>query len=278
MTLPTPDPAFRWSTEAWGVALRCRPLESVAQHLFTTRQLELRPPATVTPLDSGAPEGELPAGERGWQLAAAALHVGLDRVMRVKQVHGRTVRVLRRGQFTDAAATARPEADAQVSNDPDLVLAVQVADCVPLLMTDPVHGVAAAVHAGWRGTAAGIAASAVAVMTREFGSDPSDIIAAIGPSIGLCCYQVGDELLEAFSNSHGSDRRASWFKRDDDGRLRLDLWTANRDQLADSGIAASHIFTAKLCTQTNASVFDSYRVDGPRAGRMAGLIRAPRTG
>ena len=269
MNLPTPDPAFRWSREAWGVALRCRPLEDVAQHLFTTRQLELRPSGGL---------GELPAGEYGWQLAAAAMQAGLDQVMRVKQVHGRTVRVLRRGDTTAADAAARPEADAQVSNDPDLVLAAQVADCVPLLMADPVRGVAAAVHAGWRGTAAGIAAAAVAVMNREFGTNPADLVASIGPSIGLCCYQVGDELLDAFSGTYGSERIASWFQRGEDGRLRLNMWAANRDQLLDCGIAATHIFTADLCTQTNVSIFDSYRVDGLRAGRMAGLIRAPRLG
>ena len=277
MTLPTPDPAFRWSTEAWGVALRCRPLENVAQHLFTTRQLELRPWA-----GSGRPDAlegrPLPDGERGWQLAAAAMDAGLDQIMRVKQVHGRTVRVLRRGAITSADTKARPEADAQVSNDPDLALAVQVADCVPLLMADPVRGIAAAVHAGWRGTAAGIAAAAVEVMNREFGTDPADIVAAIGPSIGECCYQVGDELLDAFSSSQHSTLTASWFHRGDDGRLRLDLWAANRDQLLACGVGAAQVFTAGLCTQTHVSILDSYRVDGVRAGRMAALIRAPRLG
>lgn len=278
MTLPTPDPAFRWSTEAWGVALRCRPLEDVAQHLFTTRQLELRPAASshaavgdTTP----ASDLELPAAERGWQIAAAAMQAQLSQIMRVKQVHGRTVRVLRRGEITTADATTRPEADAQVSNDPNLVLAVQVADCVPLLMADPVHGVAAAVHAGWRGTAAGIAAAAVEVMQREFDTKPADIIAAIGPSIGLCCYQVGDDLIDAFSRSYGSEHTATWFERRADGRLRLNLWAANRDQLLTRGLAAARIFTAGLCTQTNVSILDSYRVDGLKAGRMAGLIRAP---
>jgi polyphenol oxidase len=265
MTLPSPDPAFRWTTEAWGAALRCTPLEDVAQHLFTTRQLELRPSA----LDGRS------TGERGWHLAAAAMHVEAHRIMRVKQVHGRQVRVLRRGDSTSADANVRPEADAQVSNDPDLVLAVQVADCVPLLMADPVRGVAAAVHAGWRGTAADVAGGTVDCMAREFGTDPSDVVAAIGPSIGLCCYQVGDELLDAFRTSHGEARTVSWFRRDA-GRLLLDLWAANRDQLVARGLAADRIFTAGLCTQTNAAVLDSYRVDGSRAGRMAGLIRAPR--
>jgi hypothetical protein len=263
MTLPTPDPAFRWSTEPWGVSLRCRPLEPVTPHLFTTRQLELR-----------AAAGN---GDAGWARAAQSVGVELTAVMRVKQVHGRTVRVLRRGRVMPADAAARPEADAQVSDDPDVVLAVQVADCVPLLLADPVAGVGAAVHAGWRGTAAAIASAALETMTREFGTRPADVIAALGPSIGECCYQVGDELPAQFAAAGiAAASSAPWFHRDAAGRLRLDLWAANRDQLVTGGVRPERIYTAGLCTQTHAGLLESYRVNGPRAGRMAGLIRPPR--
>ena len=267
MTLPQPDPAFRWSIEPWGAALRCVPLEAVAQHLFTTRQLELR----LVPA-----AGSEPRTADGWARAARSVGADVAQIMRIKQVHGREVRVLRRGELPGDAATARPEADAQVSNDPDVVLAVQVADCVPVLMTDPHRGVAAAVHAGWRGTAAGVAAATVAAAVRAFGCDPADLLAAIGPAIGVCCYQVGDELIDAFIASGTAPHHVErWFQRDAAGRLRLDLWSANRDQLVEAGVRADRVFTARLCTQTHSSILDSYRVEGVNAGRMAGLIRVP---
>ena len=138
---------FRWSDESWGRALRCDPLSEVAQHLFTTRQLQLR--AT-----SVSAETSPAAVDAAWAQAAAAVGATADALMRVKQVHGRHVRVIKAGEVGPEAAAARPEADALVSNQPGLGLVVQVADCVPVLMADPRRGAAGAAHAGWRGTAA----------------------------------------------------------------------------------------------------------------------------
>ena len=260
MTLPTPDPAFRWSTETWGHALRCRELEPIAQHAFTTRQLQLR----------GGPE----AHPALWSQAIASVGAGLDQLMRVRQVHGRTVRVLRRGAVATNDRERRPDADAIVSNEPGLVLAVQVADCVPILMADPHTGGAAAVHAGWRGTCAGIAAAAVETLSREFGTRPEDLVVAIGPSIGACCYQVGPELVDAFRSRGATEEHlARWFTPV--GPLRLDLWAANIDQLHAARVLPTNIHLARLCTQTHSEVFDSYRVAGAQAGRMAALIRVP---
>jgi YfiH family protein len=263
--LPPPDPAFRWSVEPWGHALRCRPLESVAQHLFTTRQLELRPSARPGHSSSD-----------GWAHAARSLSVGPEQVMRVKQVHGRAVRVLRKGERSPGAAEARPEADAQISNDPDLVLAVQVADCVPVLIADPRRGAASAVHAGWRGTSAGIARAAIEAMAREFASRPEELTVAIGPCIGACCYEVGAELVEVFrADGATAEQLSRWFAEDASGRLRLDLWLTTRDQIEAAGVPASRIFVAGLCTRTHSTILDSFRADGERAGRMAGMIRVP---
>ena len=257
MTLPTPHPAFHWSDEPWGPALRCSGLATAAQHLFTSRQLELR------------------AGDTAWAAAAASLGAPPDRVMRVKQVHGNVVRVLRRGATTAASSRERPDGDAIVSNDPGLVLAVLVADCVPILVADPEGGATAAIHAGWRGTCARVAATAIQRMRDEFGTNPADLVAAIGPSIGPGDYKVGDALIEQFrSAGHDTADIARWFTRGESG-LHLDLWSASRDQLVAAGLNPARIFSSGLSTLAHPEVFDSFRAEGENAGRMAGLIRVP---
>jgi YfiH family protein len=256
MILPRPDAAFDWRHEPWGASLRCGALDPHAQHLFTSKQLALADPES-------------------WRQAIASVDATPDRLMRVKQVHGNTVRVLKRGQVPDDAAAQRPDGDALVSNEPGVALAVMVADCVPILIVDPVAGAAAAVHAGWRGTCARVAAAAVETMEREFGTKPPDLIAAIGPSVGPEEYEVGESVVEAFENAghdkHDLDR---WFLRSF-AKPHLDLWRANGDQLLAAGLNADHIHICRLSTVAHPDVFESYRVMGERAGRMAGLVVVP---
>ena len=256
MNLPRPDAAFHWRHEPWGAALRCSALDPHAQHLFTSKQLALPDPES-------------------WRRALASVGSVPERLMRVKQVHGNTVRVLKRGQVPDHASDQRPDGDAVVSNEPGHVLAVMVADCVPILIVDPVRGAAAAVHAGWRGTCARVVIAAVEAMEREFGTDPSDLIAAIGPSVGPDDYEIGDSVVEAFEEAghdeHDLDR---WFRRSF-AKPHLDLWRANGDQLLAAGVGAHHLYICRLSTVTYPDVFDSYRVDGEKAGRMAGIIVVP---
>ena len=256
MNRPQPAPPFDWRREPWGPALACRALDGSAQHLFTSRQLALPDPES-------------------WRLATASLGVTPDRLMRVKQVHGNAVRVLKRGEVPERANEQRPDGDAIASNQAGLVLAVMVADCVPMLLVDPVRGAAAAVHAGWRGTCAQVAPAAVAVMEREFGTNPVDVLAAIGPSVGPDDYEVGESLIEAFAQAgHTADHIDRWFIRTT-AKPHLDLWRANADQLTASGVRRDRIFTCGLSTVSYPSVFHSYRLDGERAGRMAGLIVVP---
>ncbi len=257
MSLPAPTAGFRWTDEPWGPMLRCVPLEAIAHHGFTSRQLELRP-------------GDAAPG--AWASAAASVGCLVSQVARVRQVHGATVRVVRAADVVAAA----PEADAVVTNLSGTAVAVVAADCVPVLLADPRTGAVAAVHAGWRGTAANAVGAAVAAMTREFDVRPDTLVAAIGPSIGVCCYEVGEELLGAFTEAgHTSVDRAAWFTRDPAGRLRLDLWQANADLLVHAGVPRSRVHVAGLCTKTHVDVLESFRVDGNRAGRMAAIIVSP---
>src|SRR3954471_1842079 len=223
--LPAVPDSFHWTTEDWGSALRCRPLEEIAAHVFTTRQLRLTQPEDLR------------------DLAASA---GVARVVMVTQVHKADVVTVRKGR---PIVEGRPEGDILVSDNPDVAIAVRAADCVPILLGDRVTGAVGAVHAGWRGTAARAAAVAVEAMRREFGSEPRNLVAAMGPSIGPCCYEVGSELVDAFAAA-GHERYLieRWFPtsplpRGSRGhpRLRLDVAGANRDQLVLAGVPEDQI-------------------------------------
>jgi polyphenol oxidase len=254
MTLPQPSGEFHWTQEAWGSGLRCAPLLERASHVFTTRALVLK----------GVP-GETAAA---WAQAAAAVGASADQLVRLRQVHGaRVVEAVR--AVGPSSEEDWPEADVSISDDPQMGLVVRVADCVPVLMADSRTGAVAAVHAGWRGTSAGAALAAVAALGRTYGARPSDIIAAIGPSIGPCCYIVGPELVDQFS---GHPESAAWFIRDE--TLRLDLWQATRDQLLRAGVMDSNIHDSRLCTACHTDVFCSYRKERDKTGRMVGVIRA----
>lgn len=258
MSLPHIPDDFEWTSEPWGAALRCIPLQAIAPHLFTTRQLTL-----ASPVDS----------ER---LAAS---IGARSVAMAKQVHGRSVVVMR---DDSAVPPSPPEADAFVSDSADVAVAIRVADCVPLLMADRRRGVVAAVHAGWRGTAARAGVAALEALDREFGTKPADVVAAIGPSIGACCYEVGSELVDAFAAA-GHERLLidRWFLAPapprgsrERAKLRLDVAGANRDQLVLAGVPEEQIHLSGLCTAMHLDVLTSYRAEKEQAGRIVGAIRS----
>jgi polyphenol oxidase len=268
VTQLTAHDGFAWTSEGWGLALRSDALGRVADHFFTTRQLRLR----------GASEAD------DWRLVAGAIGVPPSRLLRLTQVHGRDVFLHRDGgaercgsvepQGVAAAGADWPAADISMTDDPTVALAIQVADCVPLLLADRFTGAVAAVHAGWRGTAAGAVIAAVEALVREFGARPDRLVVAQGPAIGPCCYTVGDELIDAFRAGGFAQRVDRWFIRDEEGGLKLDVWAANRDQLIASGVPAASIHAANLCTASRPDLFASYRRDGPWTGRIAAVIRS----
>ena len=153
------------------------------------------------------------------------------------------------------------EGDALVTNTPGIWIGVRTADCVPILLADPDQRVIAAVHAGWRGTVDGILTKTIEKMTVEFGSDPAHIVAAIGPCIARCCFEVGQEV---------SDRFRALFPEQTDLR-NIDLVEANRRQLHGAGVM--HIDADALCTKCGVDQFHSYRRDKEQSGRMVAAIR-----
>ena len=204
-----------------------------------------------------------------------ALHVGDDPalVWEIRQVHGtEIVRAFRRdaGRGARDYADALADADAIITNDSGVALMLCYADCVPVLLYDPVHNAAGVVHAGWKGTVQRIAAQTVTRMGEEFGTEPSDVIAGIGPSIGAGCYTVGAEVAERFRTAFPT--HADEIVQEQDGALHLDLWAANRLQLVEVGVAADNIDSADICTSCDRAFFYSYRAADGRTGRLAAVM------
>ena len=203
----------------------------------------------------------------------------------LKQIHSDVVEVL------DAPVTPPRTADASATCRPGLLLGVETADCVPVLMVDPRRRAVAAVHAGWRGTLQRVVSKAIGKMTMEFGSCPADLLAAIGPSIGSCCYEVGCEVAVEFQSQF--PEAAEWFDEPRTGEERnplewlnrappghqpppknvfLDLRAANRAQLLAAGLRLQNIFVSDLCTACRPDLLFSYRKKGSRSGRALAVV------
>lgn len=199
-------------------------------------------------------------------------NVGFELVT-VRQIHGAEVHRVERG----SGALATPEGkavlqgDGLVTAEPGLMIGVQTADCVPVLIADTRMRAVGAFHAGWRGTVARIVEEGVATMAREFGSKPEDLIAAVGPSIGPCCFEVGAEVQAEFERAFPYAREL--FPEAAGGKPRVDLWEANRRQLLDAGVPPEAIAVVGECTACARTAegrrkFFSHRAEKGVTGRM----------
>lgn len=203
--------------------------------------------------------------------------VGFDpaRVVMGHQVHSDRVAVVTEadaGKGALARDNCLAETDALVTNRVGICLTVLSADCVPVLLCDPFRQVVAAVHAGWRGTAAGIVGRTVGVMHDKFGCCPEQVYAGIGPSIGKCCFEVGEDVARIFYQLLPACAGIV-SKGKNPGKFQIDLWEVNRQQLLACGLIPSHIEVAGMCTVCHPDAFFSYRKDREGAGRFgAGIL------
>jgi YfiH family protein len=230
---------------------------------------QIAPLRTVTVPEFAAIPGLVHGFERrlgppGWEArpesrrrVAAAL-TAEGRLLLLKQVHGSVV--------AQAPWESEPEADAGVAALPRLLLGIETADCLPALLVDPRRHTVAAAHAGWRGTAAGVVVRALEALLQG-GSRARDVFVALGPGIGPCCYEVGDELREAFGRG-GS----AFFRPGPRGRLHLDVRAANVSQLETAGVPRAHIHHVDECTFCRGEEYHSYRREGKGAGRMINYV------
>ncbi len=237
------------------------------RRLFTTKKASA---GGGSLLDFDHRKGDNRTVLESYEAAADWFGVGASSIFVMRQVHGGDIAVLR--ELPDPSRMrAAVAVDGVVTECGRLVLTVLTADCLPILLADPRRHVIAAVHAGWRSSVAGIARKAVETMASAFGSDPADIVAALGPAIGACCFEVGPEVVAAVREAFGF--ADDHIEPKTGGKGMLDLVGLNRAVLTEAGLPATGIASADLCTYCHEDLFYSYRRDGEATGRMlAGIM------
>ncbi|WP_418790544.1 peptidoglycan editing factor PgeF [Phosphitispora sp. TUW77] len=207
------------------------------------------------------------------QAACRILEADLSHMVTAQQVHGSNIRVVgweHAGAGSLSYDTALPETDGLVTNVPGLLLATFYADCVPLFVLDPIKKIIASIHAGWKGTVSGIGAEALRKMSDVFGSNPGDCLAWIGPSIGRCCYEVEEMVLDKLKQQY------RWWGNvatpSPNGKVKLDLPSANRNILVEAGIKLDNVEMCHICTLCNQDMLFSYRGSQGVTGRMGAFI------
>ncbi len=185
----------------------------------------------------------------------------------VWQVHGSDIKVVR---GMDDIGDSEENADAVISNIPGVLAGAKTADCVPVLIGDTKTGAFAAIHAGWRGTVRSIVSKTVDRMKAEFGSDASDMIAAVGPAACGRNYEIGQDVIDEFADSFADSEK--YFEPTRPGHALVDLHAANHDQLIASGVSEGRIFTAPYCTMERLDLFFSYRKEKKTNGKTGRLL------
>lgn len=203
----------------------------------------------------------------------AAIGAQGEKMAMTNQIHGGKVRCVTTADVHgDPCEKAGYEADGLMTDLPGVTLVVYSADCIPILFYDPVRRVIAAVHAGWRGTAAGIATAAVERMRDVYGCDPADILAAVGPGIGPDCFETHEDVPNAMTAAL-STAVLQHIKIKENGKFAVDLKGINAMRLEQAGLNSAHIAVSQLCTACRSELFWSHRKLGTNRGSMAAAIQ-----
>ncbi len=235
-------------------------------HCFTTK-LGGASRGSVCGLNLGFRCGdERESVEQNYRLVAEDFGFDVEKITAGRQTHSTNIKIIDESHSGKGVSRESDfeDIDGLVTNVSGLPLVVYYADCVPVLLADEVSGVVAAVHSGWRGTVGEIARNAVSVMVENFGAKPENIKAAIGPSIGVCCFETGEEVAGLFG--------ASLVKSCGDGKFKVDLWSANKIILENCGVKTENIDVLGICTMCHSDMLYSYRVHKGETGRMGAFI------
>lgn len=204
----------------------------------------------------------------------ASMGVSCEDMVFSQQTHTTNVRVVT--EQDRGMGMTRPleysDVDGLVTNVPGLCLVTFYADCVPLYILDPVQKVIGLSHSGWRGTVGKIGKKTVEMMTKEYGSDPKDILVAVGPSICQDCYEVSEDVIQQFQQNFDPIYWERIFYQKDNGKYQLNLWAANACVFQESGILKEHMAVTNVCTHCNSDVLYSHRTMGNDRGSLAAFL------
>ncbi len=251
------------------VTLKCRALDGIEglRHGFSTRHGGVSRGYLAGMSFSYQKEDEATVDEN-FRRFCAANGLPFESLVLTHQTHTAHVETVDESWKNQGRCRRLRETDGLVTDASGLGLVCFTADCVPVLLADPVTGAVGAVHAGWRGTVGGIAGAAVEKMIA-LGARPENLLAAIGPSIGPCCFEVGPEVQAAFDRRFGS---ALPFSPSREDHALIDLWLANRLVLRQAGLQDDHIYTAEECTFCNNFDYYSHRYTNGRRGSLIAAI------
>ena len=197
----------------------------------------------------------------------AAFRINEAVVPTTRQVHGNKVHILR---ANNKVAASLLEADAFVTDQPNIVCFIRTADCLPILLADTKHHVIGAIHSGWRGTAQKILLETMAVMEKEWGTKPADLKVAVGPAIGGHCYEVGFDVIKAFEKAGLFP--GAWIEVSQKNKWYLDIAYANFHLLEQAGVLREQIYLSLACTACDLARFASFRKEGKKRGEQVGFI------
>lgn len=210
-----------------------------------------------------------------YELLGAAMGFRTDSLVLSQQTHTTNVRVVTEKDRGKGFLKERDykDVDGLITNVPGITLATFYADCVPLLFVDPVQKAIGLSHSGWRGTVGKIGKVTVEKMTEQYGTDPKDVLAAIGPSICQSCYEVSEDVIHEFKNSFEECFWKELFYAKENGKYHLNLWRANELIFEEAGILPEHFSTTNLCTCCNPGYLFSHRASGGKRGNLGAFLQ-----
>ena len=205
---------------------------------------------------------------------AKSIGVKCENMVLSQQTHTTNVRVVTEKDKGKGIVTPLDytDVDGMVTNIPGICLVTFYADCVPLYFVDPVQKAIGLSHSGWRGTVGKIGKETIRKMEEQYGSDPKDILAAVGPSICKDCYEVSEDVILEFQKNFKERYWKDLFYRKENGKYQLDLWKANEIIFKESGILPEHIAVTNICTHCNSEILYSHRTSGDRRGNLAAFL------
>ena len=240
----------------------------VVRHGFSTRLGGVSTGHCAT-MNISTTRGDDPAAvEENRRRIAKAIGVRAENMTYTNQTHTTNVAVV---EAKDRGKRFM-ETDGMVTNVPEICLVTFYADCVPLFFVDPVHRAIGLSHSGWRGTVGKMGKVTVERMREEYGTDPAQVVAAIGPSICQDCYEVSVDVIEKFRENFDKDLWPELFYEKADGKYQLNLWRANQAVLAEAGVPRENIAVTNLCTHCNPDILFSHRSTGTARGNLSAFL------